>query len=44
MSASADPFHGVQEWIRSQPVEHALPSPAVAASRDGEILWEEGSG
>lgn len=44
MNLHADPFGGVRDLIRSQFVEHALPSLAVAVAQNGEILWEEGFG
>src|SRR5689334_22599427 len=42
--ASDDLFARVRELIRTQLVERALPSLAVAVARDGVILWEEGFG
>ena len=41
---SAGSFARVRELIRSQLIERALPSLAVAVARNGVILWEEGFG
>ncbi len=41
---STGSFDHVRELIRSQLIERALPSLAVAVARDGVILWEEGFG
>ncbi len=37
-------FDRLRELMRSQLIERALPSLAVAVARDGVILWEEGFG
>jgi CubicO group peptidase (beta-lactamase class C family) len=42
--ASAQSFEAVSASIRRQLVETGTPSLAVAAARDGKILWEEGFG
>ena len=38
------PFADVRAFIQTQLVETGVPSLAVAVSRDGEIIWEEGFG
>jgi CubicO group peptidase (beta-lactamase class C family) len=43
-SNSAGIFDRLRELIRSQLIDRALPSLAVAVARDGVILWEEGFG
>ena len=42
--AGAQSFEAVSKSIRRQLVETGMPSLAVAAARDGRILWEEGFG
>jgi len=43
-SHSSSQFDHVRELIRTQLIDRALPSLAVAVARDGVILWEEGFG
>src|SRR5262249_2287361 len=40
----AGEFDAVRERIRRTLVRDSLPSIAVAVSRDGKVLWEEGFG
>jgi CubicO group peptidase (beta-lactamase class C family) len=42
--AGAQNFDAVRDFIRRQLVETGAPSVAVAAARDGRIVWEEGFG
>jgi CubicO group peptidase (beta-lactamase class C family) len=44
VSNSDGSFDRVRELIRSQLIERALPSLAVAVAREGAIVWEEGFG
>lgn len=39
-----DPFEAVRQRIEQQLVERQIPSLAVAVSKDGKLLWEEGFG
>jgi CubicO group peptidase (beta-lactamase class C family) len=37
-------FDGVRVYIRSQLLEHSIPSVSVAVAQHGKIIWEEGFG
>lgn len=41
---AADRFEDVRQFIRTELVEQALPSIAVAVAVDGRIVWEQGFG
>ena len=43
-SRAADRFDSVREFIRADMERKKIPSIAVAVSKDGEVVWEEGFG